>query len=177
MQYVLGVLACTPLMASTIAKAWDWAWNAKSRSILPTSLDRSLTVVQALLCAWFVLAPAVWALFAVAALYATMGIAVLWLRVHRGPADCGCWGRSRPGRLSFRLAATNLALAAAAAAVTMLEAVNPEFALRLFVLATVAIILFFLMVVVPAYRPLIKRYRELADRYRPWAAGFPHLRS
>lgn len=177
MYYLLGILACAPLIASTVAKSWDWGWGDMPRSILPVSVDRGLIVIQALLCLAFAFAATPAVLYAITALYAVMGAAVVWLRLRLGRADCGCWGRSRSGRMSFGLAAADFAFAALAAGAASAAPAVPPLAPRLFAFGTMVILAFFIMVTLPAYRPLLKRYRELADRYRPWVAGFPHLQA
>ncbi|MBC6458635.1 hypothetical protein [Actinomadura sp. HBU206391] len=175
MFYPLAMLVCAPLIASIAGKSWDWVWGDEPRSILPTSVDRGLTLVQALLCTAFVVKPTSVVLYLIAMLYALMGIAVLTLRIRRGPADCGCWGRSRSGRLGFGLAFADLGFAAMACAATFADQNAPPLTIRLYLVSTMAIVAFFAMVTVPIYRPLLEEYRERADRYRPWAMGFPDL--
>ncbi|UBU16245.1 hypothetical protein [Nonomuraea gerenzanensis] len=184
--YLLAVLACAPLVASALAKGWDWAWGERPRGILSTPVDHALTVVQALACLAFVLSGAPAALLAVSGLYAVMGLAVLWLRARRGRADCGCWGRSRSGRLGYPLGLVNLALAAFAGAVAYLAEAAPGLAYlaqtppglaaRVLVFGAMAVVLFHAMVIMPVYRPVLREYRLRADRYRPWFQGFPDLR-
>ncbi|WP_049556337.1 hypothetical protein [Nonomuraea sp. SBT364] len=175
-SYLLAVLACAPLVASTLAKSWDWVWGERPRGILSAPVDHTLTVVQALACLAFVLSGTPAALYAISGLYAVMGLAVLWLRARRGRADCGCWGRSRSGRLGFPLGFANLALAAYAGGVAYTAAASPGLAARVFVFGAVAIVLFHTMVIMPVYRPVLRTYRLRADRYRPWFQGFPDLR-
>ncbi|GII91968.1 MauE/DoxX family redox-associated membrane protein [Sinosporangium siamense] len=179
MYFLLGMLVCAPLIASAVGKGWDLVWAEKRRSVIPASLDHGLTVIHAILCTAFVLSPAPVVLYAVAAVYAVMGAGVLWLRVQRGRADCGCWGRSRSGRLGYGLAAADLGLAVLAAAVAAMfaEPALPPLTVRLFGFATALILALFAMVILPAYLPLLKRYRELAARYRPWLEDFPDLRA
>jgi hypothetical protein len=174
MHYLLGLSACVPLVLSVVGKSWDWAWGDRPRSILPVPVDHGLTAVQAAVCVLFALTPAA-GLYAVTALYTVMGVAVLWLRVRRGRADCGCWGRARSGRLGFGLGIADLALGALAYGATWAGGGTPAAAMRLFILVTMAILAFFAMVIVPVYRPVLRGYRERADRYRPWAMGFPDL--
>ncbi|MGW3353671.1 hypothetical protein ACWDA3_61285 [Nonomuraea rubra] len=175
-SYLLAVLACAPLVASVLAKSWDWVWGERPRGILSAPVDHTLTVVQALACLAFVLSGAVTALYAVSVLYAVMGLAVLWLRARRGRADCGCWGRSRSGRLGYPLGLANLALAAFACGVAYTAAPPPDLAARVLVFGATIVVLFHAMVIMPVYRPVLRTYRERADRYRPWFQGFPDLR-
>jgi hypothetical protein len=174
--YLLAMVACAPLLASVLAKSWDWIWGEPPRAVLSVPVDHALTVVQALACLAFVLSGATAVLYAIAGLYTVMGVAVLWLRVNRGPADCGCWGRARPGRLGFRLGFADLALAAFAYGVATFAEAPPELAVRVFVFGAMAIVLFYAMVIMPIYRPVLREYRMRADRYRPWAKGFPDLK-
>ena len=175
-SYLLALLMSAPLVASAFAKGWDWVWGERPRGILSTPVDHALTVAQALVCLAFVLSGAPAALYAISGLYAVMGLAVLWLRARRGQADCGCWGRSRSGRLGFPLGFVNLALAAFTCGVAYTAEAPPDLAARVLVFGAMAIVLFHAMVIMPVYRPVLRTYRLRADRYRPWFQGFPDLR-
>ncbi len=176
MIYIAAALLCLPLVASSISKAWDVVWGDRESSVLPARVSDLLSVVQFLVAAAVVLLASPLALGLLAALYGVMGLAVAWLRARRGRADCGCWGRARKGRLGYGLAAGDLGLGALALAAAFALSDAPEPAVRVLVLGTMIIICVQFMLIVPAFLPAYRRYRELADRYRPWASGFPELK-